>query len=58
MRDFLRAQGTVEALELAAWAKDLDALSAKGRYFFSTTRCFFAVSKAAAEDEQSPAPTR
>jgi arsenite methyltransferase len=58
MRHFLQAQGTVEALELAAWATDLDALSAKGRYFFSTTRGFFAVNKPAAEDELSPAPAR
>src|SRR5215203_148263 len=55
MRDFLQAQGTVEALELAAWATDLDALTAKGSYFFSTTRCFFAVNK---PDELPPAPAR
>ena len=58
MRDFVQAQGTLELPELAAWAEDLDALSARGRYFFSTTRCFFAARKPAAEDEQSPAPTR
>ena len=51
IRDFVQAQGTLKAPELAAWAEDLDGLSARGRYFFSITRCFFAVSKPAAEDE-------
>jgi hypothetical protein len=45
--DFLGEQGSVEPQELAAWAAELRTLSAEGRYFFSTTRCFFGVGKPA-----------
>jgi SAM-dependent methyltransferase len=47
IRDFVAERDTVEAHELAAWEKELHALSAEGRYFFSTTRCFFGVRKPA-----------
>ena len=45
IRDFLAERETVEPHELAAWADELRSLSAEGRYFFATTRCFFGVSK-------------
>ena len=47
IRDFVAERDTVEAHELAAWENELHALSAEGRYFFSTTRCFFGVRKPA-----------
>jgi arsenite methyltransferase len=62
MLDFLVARQTVDRQELAEWATELRILSAEGKYFFSTTRCFFGVSKPAtagpgleqAEDVHAP----
>ena len=38
--------------ELADWAAELRILSAEGKYFFSTTRCFFGVTKPAATEPE------
>jgi arsenite methyltransferase len=49
---FIRQQGTVAPQELDAWAAELRVLSAQGRYFFSTTRCFFRAIKPTRADTQ------
>ena len=51
IRDFLLDRGTVEPDDLTAWTNELRSLSAEGRYFFTTTRCFFGVSKPAETPE-------
>lgn len=43
--DFLSERDSVTREELDAWLADLRELSDEGRYFFSTTRCFFCVTK-------------
>jgi arsenite methyltransferase len=43
--DFLDSQGSIPRAELEAWASELHVLHEQGRYFFSTTRCFFRVRK-------------
>lgn len=46
MIDFLRQQKSVRADELDAWADEQHKLSDAGRYFFSTMRYFFMVTRA------------
>jgi len=48
--DFLEDRETVDRQELAAWAAELHTLSDEGRYFFSTTRCFFGARKPVGHD--------
>ena len=48
---FVAEQGTVAREELDAWAAELRALSTGGRYFFTTTRCFFRIRKPAQVDD-------
>jgi arsenite methyltransferase len=43
--DFVRKQGSLASDELDAWRAEQQALSAKGAYFFSTTRHMFQVRK-------------
>jgi ubiquinone/menaquinone biosynthesis C-methylase UbiE len=43
--DFLAERDSIPREELDAWLADLRELSDEGRYFFSTTRCFFCVTK-------------
>jgi SAM-dependent methyltransferase len=43
--EFVRKQRAVASEEVDAWASELRALSDAGRYFFSTVRYFFLVSK-------------
>jgi arsenite methyltransferase len=50
--DFLVARESVDRQELADWAAELRILSAEGKYFFSTTRCFFGVTKPAATEPE------
>jgi ubiquinone/menaquinone biosynthesis C-methylase UbiE len=45
--EFLGNRGTISQEELEAWLADLRTLSDEGRYFFSTSRCFFRVTKPA-----------
>jgi hypothetical protein len=45
MLGFLFPRESVYRQELADWAADLRTLSVEGKYFFSTTRCFFGVTK-------------
>ena len=52
MLDFLVARETVDGKELADWAAELRTLSAEGKYFFSTTRCFFGVTKPVTADPE------
>src|SRR5215218_924981 len=50
--DFLVARESMDRQELADWAAELRTLSAEGKYFFSTTRCFFGVTKPVAADPE------
>ena len=50
MLEFLVPRESVYRQELADWAAELRSLSAEGKYFFSTTRCFFGVTKPAATE--------
>jgi arsenite methyltransferase len=50
--EYLVAQETVPRQELDGWAAELRTLSAEGRYFFSTTRCFFGVRKPIEDDAE------
>ena len=50
--DFLEDRETVDRQELAAWAAELHTLSDEGRYFFSTTRCFFGARKPVGHDAE------
>ena len=51
--DGCRISGADARQELADWAAELRTLSAEGKYFFSTTRCFFGVTKPAPADPES-----
>ncbi len=46
IRDFVAQKGEVEAEDLREWENELAHLSATGRYFFSSARFMFKVSKA------------
>jgi len=50
--EYLVAQETVPRQELDGWAAELRTLSAEGRYFFSTSRCFFGVRKPIEDDAE------
>jgi hypothetical protein len=50
--DFLVAGESVDRQELTDWAAELHTLSAEGKYFFSTTRCFFGVTKPVLADPE------